>query len=67
MEHKLSNHNEHYLRREFSYGNYEQVYILREDVVRDNITAKAEDGILTIILPKLTKEEIRVERKIKIG
>ena len=67
LEHKQTERNEHYLRREFSYGNYEQAYILPDDVDRDNISAKVEDGILTIILPKLTKEETKVERQIKIG
>ncbi len=67
MEHKQAERNEHYLRREFSYGNYEQAYILPEDVDRENISAKVEYGILTIVLPKLTKEETKVERQIQIG
>lgn len=67
MEHKQEERNEHYLRREFSYGNYEQAYILPEDVDREKISAKVEDGILTIVLPKFNKEDIKVERQIKIG
>ena len=34
----------HYLRREFSYTNYQQAYSLPEDVQKDGITAKVEDG-----------------------
>ena len=67
MEHKQEERNEHYLRREFSYGNYEQAYILPDDVDRDKISAKVEDGILTINLPKLSKEEPKVARHITIG
>ena len=66
-EQKDENKKEHYLRREFSYGNYEQAYILPEDVDREKISAKVEDGILTIVLPKFNKEDVKVERQIKIG
>ena len=34
LEHKEENKKEHYLRREFSYSNYQQSYILPEDVDR---------------------------------
>lgn len=47
----------HYLRREFSYTNYEQNYTLPDDVVKDNISAKVEDGILTITMPKAIQPE----------
>lgn len=60
-------HKEHYLRREFSYSNYQQVYSLPEDVDKDHISAKVEDGILSIELPKIKKEEANVNgRKIEI-
>ena len=60
-------HKEHYLRREFSYSNYQQVYSLPEDVDKDHITAKVEDGILSIALPKIKKEEANVNgRSIEI-
>ena len=42
MEHKEENKKEHYLRREFNYSNYQQVYVLPEDVVKDNIAAKVD-------------------------
>jgi len=62
LEHKeeeprQEEHKEHYLRREFSYSNYQQTYTLPEDVDKARITAKVADGILTITLPKITKEE----------
>ena len=60
IENKMEHHEEdnkeekkeHYLRREFSYGNYEQVFTLPEDVDRDNISAKVENGVLHITLPR---------------
>ncbi len=48
---------EHYLRREFSYSNYQQTYTLPDDVDKSRIAARVADGILTITLPKMTKED----------
>lgn len=66
MEHKEEDKKQHYLRREFSYTNYQQNYTLPEDVDKDNIAAKVEHGILTVTLPKLKKEEVKVSRQIEI-
>lgn len=57
MEHKEENRKERYLRREFTYTNYQQAYQLPANIDRKNIEAKVEDGILTITLPKLTPEK----------
>lgn len=65
IENKLEHHEEdgkeerkeHYLRREFSYSNYQQTYTLPEDVDQSHISAKVADGILTITLPKVRKED----------
>jgi HSP20 family protein len=56
MEHKEEDKKQHYLRREFSYTNYQQSYALPDDVVKDKITASVADGILTVTLPKVQKE-----------
>jgi HSP20 family protein len=66
MEHKEEEKKHHYIRREFSYTNYEQSYTLPEDVDKENISAKVEHGILTVTLPKLTKEEVKSARAIEI-
>ena len=68
MEHKDENKKEHYLRREFSYSNYQQVYVLPEDVEKDHVTAAVENGVLAITMPKKTKEEEKKAlRQIEIG
>lgn len=49
--------NSKYLRREFSYSKFQQALVLPDDVEKDNIYAAVNDGVLTIDLPKMTKEE----------
>ncbi len=61
MEHKDSkkdeNKKEHYLRREFSYSNYEQALSLPDDVETDKIQARVENGVLHVVLPRTAKAE----------
>ncbi len=66
LEHKEEDKKHHYLRREFSFTNYQQNYTLPDNVDRDNISASVENGILTVNLPKLKKEEAKVSRQIEI-
>jgi HSP20 family protein len=66
-ENKKDEKKEHYLRREFSYSNYEQSYTLPDNVDKEHISAKVENGVLTIELPKLKKEEVKNERRIEIA
>ena len=49
-DHEKKNHK--YLRREFSYSKFQQAFTLPEDVEKDKITAKMNDGVLTIDIPK---------------
>ena len=61
MEHKDEKQQENstvrYLRREFSYANFEQRLQLPDDVDRDKIIARVEDGVLRIGLPRKTEKE----------
>ena len=67
LEHKEENKKEHFLRREFSYSNYQQTYVLPDDIEKDHIAAKVDNGVLTITLPKFTKEEVKqIQRQINI-
>lgn len=54
---KENKENSRYLRREFSYSKFQQTLILPEDVDKEKIDAKVNDGVLTIDLPKRTPEE----------
>ena len=66
QEHKHEDKKHHYLRSEFSYSNYEHNYTLPDDVEKDNISAKVEDGILTITMPKTAPKE-KVTKAIEIS
>ena len=67
IENKLE-HKEHFLRREFSYSNYQQTYTMPEDVEKEHIAAKVENGVLSITMPKKQVEEKKqIQRKIEIA
>ena len=66
-EKKEEDKNTRYLRREFSYSNYEQSYALPDDVEKDKISAKVDNGILTVVLPKVEKEEKKVAKAIEVS
>lgn len=50
------NKDKHYLRHEFSHTLFRQTFVLPEDIKRDEISARTENGVLYITLPKLTIE-----------
>ena len=56
-----------YLRREFSYSKFEQTLLLPDDVDKEKIGASVADGVLTVNLPKVVKEEVKIARQITIG
>ena len=57
MEKKTENDEKgKYLRREFSYSRFQQIMVLPENVEKDKIDAKVENGVLTIDIPKKVVE-----------
>lgn len=56
----------HYLRREFSYSKFEQTLLLPDDVDKDKIEAKVNDGVLTVNLPKTEKKEGKTLKQIEV-
>ena len=67
QEHKEEDKNTRYLRREFSYSKFEQTLILPDDVKKEEISAKVDNGVLTVELPKLVEEKVKVSRQIDIA
>lgn len=48
-----------YLRREFSYSSFKQAFTLPDNIDKDNICAKVDNGMLTVSLPKMNAEEMK--------
>ena len=46
-----------YLRREFSYTQFRQSLLLPDNIERDKISARMENGVMTIDIPKKTAAE----------
>jgi len=66
-EQKEEDKKAHYLRREFAYSKFEQTLILPDDVDKDKISAKVNDGVLSVTLPKMQKTEQKIARQITVG
>lgn len=66
QEQKEEDKDTRYLRHEFSYSKYERTLILPDDVNKELISAKVENGVLTVGLPKLVEEKVKVSRQISI-
>lgn len=57
-EHKEEKKDEKYLRREFSYSQFEQTLLLPDDIKKEEISASMEHGVLNITLPKNTEAPV---------
>ena len=55
-----------YLRREFSYAQFQRRMILPDNVVKDKISAKVENGVLTVDIPTVQEETKPSSRQIEI-
>ncbi|MBO5919891.1 MAG: Hsp20/alpha crystallin family protein [Bacteroidales bacterium] len=56
-----------YLRKEFSYTQFQQNLILPDNVDKDKIEAKVDNGVLDIIIPKVTPDKVApVEKQIEV-
>ncbi|MFA7116176.1 MAG: Hsp20/alpha crystallin family protein [Bacteroidales bacterium] len=56
--------NEIYLKKSFSYEDFEESFYLPDNILVNKISAKMNDGILNIIIPKDLKEQKKIENKI---
>ena len=65
-EKKEEDKKSHYLRREFAYSKFEQTLLLPDDVEKEAIAARVNDGVLTVTLPKMAKPECPEARQIEV-
>ena len=47
----------HYLRREFSYSQFQQTMVLPDDAERERISAHVEHGVLNVDIPKIQRNK----------
>lgn len=67
LEHKEEEKKEHYLRREFSYSNYQQSYVLPDDVDREKVSAKVLDGVLELLCQECVKRNRKYSEILKLN
>lgn len=65
-EKKEEDKKSHYLRREFAYSKFEQTLLLPDDVEKEAIAARVNDGVLTVTLPKMARPESPAARQIEV-
>ena len=56
-----------YTRKEFSYESFQRTFTLPQSAVSENITAKYQDGVLDITIPKKEEEKQKPSKEIKIS
>ena len=59
-----------YLRREFSYTQFQQSLLLPDNIEREKISARVENGVMTIDIPKKKVEELAAATRqieVKLG
>jgi HSP20 family protein len=67
-ESQEENKESRYLRREFTFSKFRQTMVLPDNVNKEKIEAKVENGVLTVLLPKLTEKDIqKKQRSINVG
>lgn len=55
-----------YLRREFSYTQFQRRMILPDNVEKEKISAKVENGVLTVEIPTVEEEKVSTSKLIEI-
>jgi len=62
-EGETQNKAERYLRREFTFAKFRQTMVLPDNVNKEKIEAKVENGVLTVQLPKMTEKDIQKKQR----
>ncbi len=55
-----------YLRREFSYSQFKRTMLLPDNVEKDKISAKVENGVLSVEIPTMKEEKAAEAKMIEI-
>ena len=60
------NKNGAYLRREFSYSQFQRTMILPDNIDKENISAEVKNGVLNVVIPTIDETEKVTEKLIDI-
>lgn len=60
------NKNGAYLRREFSYSQFQRTMILPDNIDKENISAEVKNGVLSVVIPTVDEVEKVTEKLIEI-
>ncbi len=66
IEHENKDEKGVYLRREFSYTQFQRTMILPDNIEKDKISAKVENGVLTVEIPTVKEEKVSKSKLIDI-
>ena len=55
-----------YLRREFSYSQFQRTMILPDNIDKENISAEVKNGVLSVVIPTIDETEKVTEKLIEI-
>lgn len=55
-----------YLRREFSYSQFQRTMILPDNIDKENISAEVKNGVLSVLIPTIDETEKVTEKLIEI-
>ena len=64
---KEEEHDEDYIYRERSYGEFSRSYYVGDTVKLEDVSAKLEDGVLTVNIKKRSEKEIEKEHLVQIA
>ena len=66
LENKVEEKREDFRRKEFSYRHFERSFMIPEEADAEKVSAKSENGVLYISLPKL-EEKAKIKKMIKVA
>jgi HSP20 family protein len=59
IETKEKEENENYSRMEFNYSSFSRSFTLPENIIESKVSAKYEDGVLKVVIPKSKEQELK--------
>lgn len=65
-EDKKEEKEEKFTRKEYNYSSFSRTFTIPDEVIKEKIEARYEDGILKLMLPRMHEEKTEVVKKIEV-